>query len=254
MKNIDALRKCAVRATSPISPTRAVAYLGGHTPLPRSDLEVTLKEDGTTELLRNVDLYQGACPSPLPVGDARDGKARPSQKASPKPTKAEVLALAKDFDEALWNMEFDRARELTSCFNVFEKTPYDACAASEFLVLGPVPRGEVRAQDGTPWNEYAFSSLEDITGIAQDAVDKSVWNVSYKHKRTNKTKSFAVQRVGSDWKMLGVVGRMSEGITTVRYMNDFHEKAKREVFERRLAGEQIDENGEPLNPEAEPEE
>ena len=31
MKNIDALRKCAVRATSPISPTRAVAYLGGHT-------------------------------------------------------------------------------------------------------------------------------------------------------------------------------------------------------------------------------
>lgn len=214
-------------------------------------VEVTVREDGSTELLRNVDLYQGDCPAPLPGGEAREGTARPSTKAVSAPSEAEVVALAKAFDEALWNLDFSKARELTSCFNVFEEQPYGACAASEFLVLGPVPRGEVRPQDGTPWNEYVFADLDSMGRIVKDPVDGSVWHATFKHKRTGKTKSFGVQKVKGEWKMLGIVGRQAEGITTVRYMNDLHDKDKRAILERRLAGEEIDERGEPLNPEAE---
>jgi len=218
-------------------------------------IEVTIDEAGVPQLGRNVDLYKGACPHPLPEGASREGTKRPKKDAAPKPTKAEVVALAKDFDQALWDMDFVKAKEMTSCFNLFEEKKYGSCAVSEFLSLGPIQRGEMRAQDGTPWHEYAFTDLDSASfGLVRDSGDPSVWHATVKHKRTGKTKSFGVQRVGTSWKMLGVVGRQAEAITTVRYMNDFHDRSKRDIFDRRLAGEEIDENGEPLNPDAEEQE
>ena len=187
--------------------------------------------------------------SPLP-DRARVEAGRLLERRALDPSRDEVVEQAEQPSEVL-----GRGKEMTSCFNLFEEKKYGSCAVSEFLSLGPIQRGEMRAQDGTPWHEYAFTDLDSASfGLVRDSGDPSVWHATVKHKRTGKTKSFGVQRVGTSWKMLGVVGRQAEAITTVRYMNDFHDRSKRDIFDRRLAGEEIDENGEPLNPDAEEQE
>ena len=49
--------------------------------------------------------------------------------------------------------------------------------------------------------------------------------------------------------MVGVVGAKSECLTGIRYVYDLHRKEKRDIFERRLSGEQIDEKGHSTLPE-----
>ena len=61
-----------------------------------------------------------------------------------------------------------------------------------------------------------------------------------------------MQWADGGWHLVGFVGRKAEGLTIARFFYDLHRKDKREVFERRLGGEQIDENGHPLDPFAAP--
>jgi hypothetical protein len=60
-----------------------------------------------------------------------------------------------------------------------------------------------------------------------------------------------VQWVDNQWKLLGIVSRQSAKLTVARILNDLHERDKRDIFRRRLAGEEIDDSGQLINPEAE---
>ena len=72
--------------------------------------------------------------------------------------------------------------------------------------------------------------------------------------KNRKMLSFSIQWVGGEFKLFGAVSIMGAGLTPIRLMNDLHDKQYREAFEKRLAGEEVDYKGNPLNPNAEEEE
>jgi|GEM_PF-1935017 len=199
-------------------------------------------------------IAEGDCPQPMPGGEERTARPRPSSAAPRPPSKADVEKLVKAFDDALWQGDFAAARDQLACYNLFEEDTFGSCSLAEVIALGPVPRGEPRMQDGTPWLEYLQDSPAAFGRISPDRKDKSLFHVEVTHKRTGKVRTFSVQWVGGAWKLVGVVGRQAESITTVRILTDLGDKDKRDIFERRLAGEPIDEQGNPLDPNAAPEE
>ena len=213
-------------------------------------VEVKVAGD-TAKLEGKLDLYQGDCPNPLPGGEERTSASQPKSPAPKPPTKSQVTALAKEFDQALWDQDLEKALTLTSCYNLYEKSKYGTCSAGEFVSLGPQIRGEQRPQDGTPWLEYAVSDFDSFGRIVKDRGYKNLFHVMVKHKRTGRDRSFAVQRVGGSWKMVAVVAAKAEQLTTVRIINDLHKRDRREVFDRRMEGEAIDEHGNPYDPTAE---
>ena len=216
-------------------------------------VEVRMDESGAPVLEGEIDLYQGDCPVPLPKGWERAARTAP-RKAPPKPpTKAQIIKLLRDFDAALDAGDHSAARELTSCWNLFEERPYGACALGDFVAVGPSFPAEARMSHGTPWLEYSLKKPDDIGRIVKDRVDPTIYHVTLKHKRTGRTRSFSVQFAQAGWKMLGIIGQKAEAITPVRYLNDLHDPAKRDILKRRLEGEKIDHEGNSLEPDAEQE-
>ena len=208
--------------------------------------------DGAAPVIEGtVALAEGDCPHPLPAGEDRTASSRPTTAAPKAPTKAQVTAAIKAYDDALYDGDFLAARDALSCYNLFEDPMVGTCSVAEVIAAGPVPRGEARMQDGTPWLEYIQDDYSNFGRIVRDRKDKSLYHVMYKHKRNNKDRSISVQYVKGDWKLVGIVGKQAESITTARIINDLHDRDTRDIFERRLAGETIDEAGNPLFPEEE---
>jgi len=201
--------------------------------------------DGEPRFEGDVTLGQGDCPQPLPEGEERTARKRPTQPPPKPPTKADVKSLAQRVEDAFYSGDFLLAQDLTSCYNLFEKDRYGTCSVGEFLGVGPSLHGEQRTQDGTPWLEYTISKLDDIGAITKDRKDPTLFHVNMTHKRTGSDRSFAVQWVGGQWKMVGVVGVKGEALTVVRYVYDLHRSGRRDIFQRRLDGEELDEQGNP---------
>ena len=217
-------------------------------------VEVQVDEAGGAKVLQDLSLGQGACPSPLPVGETRGPGTVPPTLSGKAPSKAEVIEIAGALDKALFDGDLQRVQELTACYNLVDEAPYFGnCSVGEFISVGPSFQGEQRAQDGTPWAEYTLRSLDDIGRITTDRKDRGMVHVNLKHKRTGKDRSFSLKYTADGWKMVGVIGQKAEGLTAVRYLYDLHRADRRDVFERRLAGEELDEQGNPLNPEPEEE-
>jgi hypothetical protein len=216
------------------------------TPLKTPTWMVKIAEDGTSTIDGDVSLHQGGCPNPLPEGEERGpGKTAPTE-GHKAPSKADVKKLATKLDDALFEGDLRAVRDLTACYNLEDKAPYfQNCSAGEFVSLGHAFHGEQRAQDGVPWTELAIRDLDDIRRIVPDGKMKGMYHATMIHKRTKRERSFAVQWVDGSWKMVGVIGRKAEALTSVRYIYDLHKRDKRDIFLRRMDGEVIDEAGDP---------
>ena len=219
-----------------------------------SYVRVKENEDGSMELEKGDDeqlsLYQGACPSPLPEVDMeRTSSSRPTKKPPQAPSKSDAVAAAKRLDDALFNGDFEEAKAAVSCYNLYEKKQYGACAPSEFLNLGPLPRGGApRMSDGPPWSMNTFKSLDDLRKPFKDSKDPTMFHVEVKKaKGKAKRRTMAIQWVDNEWKVVGVLGRLSEGLATVQVVYDLDRSDKRDIFEKRMKGEQIGEDGLPLD-------
>lgn len=193
-------------------------------------------------------LFGGGCPSPLPVVDpARTPEAPPRGRPPRAPTRAEVVEAAQRLDEALWSHDLAAALDATACYNLYEEEPFGACSAAELVAVGPLTRGELRRSDGPPWSMNAFADLGALGAPERSRADKTLFHVqvkpaSGKHKR----RTLSVQWVEDTWKLVGLVQRQAEGLTSVEYVVDLDRPERWDVFQRRLAGEQIDLRGEPL--------
>jgi len=213
------------------------------------EVSVVADAEGKLSVEGDLKLFAGACPSPLPGGEERGATSRPSAKPPGAPSMDEVAALANALDKALYDGDYVAALAKTQCYNLFEKPPFGACSAGELVAVGPAMQGPPRAQDGTPWLEYAASSADAFGKIVRDGGDPTMFHVLL--KGGGKERSFAVQWVDGEWKMVGVIGRKAEALTAVRYLYDLHRPDRRKVFERRLAGEELDEKGESTKKEDE---
>lgn len=201
-----------------------------------------------------VALAEGDCPHPMPLGEDRTARAAPSGKPKGAPSRADVEAAVQRFDEALWAGDFLAVRDAMVCYNLFEDDKVGSCSVGELVALGPVPRGEPRMQDGTPWLEYLQDDWRSFGRVVPDGKDRTLVHVMVEHKRTKAPRSFSLQWDGGEWKVVGIVARQAESITAARIINDLHDRKKRDIFGRRLAGERIDEQGNPLDPVEEEEE
>ncbi len=208
-------------------------------------VQLLVDQDGNTSIEGDISLRQGACPSPLPGGEDRTPRARPTDKPPKPPTRDQVIALEKQLDDAFYTLDFEKVRDLSICYNLFEKDRVGTCSVGEFVALGQSFKGEQRPQDGLPWMEYTIRKPEDIGRIVRDRKDPTMYHVMMKRKRDGRDRSFAVQWVDGRWKMVAVVGLKAEGLTHARYVYDLHRPDRRDVFERRLAGEELDEHGNP---------
>lgn len=205
-------------------------------------IEVTVSKEGAPVFDASVlNLHQGGCPSPLPAGEERGSRARPTEKAPGAPSRDEVLALAQKFDQALYDGDFQGALLLSVCYNLVDSPMVGACSVGELISVGPSFHGSPRAQDGTPWAEYVINKADDIGSISRDGQDASLYHVGVKAK--GRDRSFAVQWVDGGWRMVGVIGKKAEALTPARYLYDLHKADRRRIFERRLAGDAIDEAG-----------
>ena len=243
---------------------RVTAKVGMTTPTPWFEcltadqkerrIEVEIDEAGQATLRQPLDLGQGGCPHPLPAGEDRGPGTAAPKLTHTAPSKADVVALAGSIDKSLYDGDFLSVRDQTACYNLVDDKPfYGNCAVGDFISIGPSFQGEARAQDGTPWAEYTIKSLDDVGRIVADRADRGLFHVTMKHKRTGKDRSFSLKRGPDGWLMVGVISQKAEALTTVRFLNDLHRADQRDIFQRRLDGEEIDHLGEPLNPvEAEP--
>lgn len=193
----------------------------------------------------DLDLRQGDCPSPLPGGEERGPTGPAPAEAHAAPSIDEVRALIAAFDQALVDGKLVEARAMTACYNLAEEPPvYGACSVGELVAHGPTFLAEARPQDGTPWLEYAATGPDGFTRVVKDGRHPSMAHALVKHKRTGKDRSVSVVWADGGWKLVGVVFRKAEALTTARYLNDLHDSKKRDIFERRFVkGEKIDDQG-----------
>ena len=259
---------CVVLGSDPVAKVTNVAFGGEHwvvdldvsvtNPSPwfaclqskytHKQVGVELREDGSANILGDLTLGQGGCSPTLPADVERKGGARPHRAPKGPPTKAQVVSLMKAFDQALHDADFAAAREQTRCVNLFEDPMWNACSLGELVSVGPSFFAS-RGRDGTPWLEYTLKKAEDIGRIVPDKQDPALFHVMMKHKRSGKNRSFTVQWADGDWRLFGVVGQKAEALTAMRFVSDLHDRTRRDVLERRIAGEKIDHNGNPLEEE-----
>ncbi len=220
-------------------------------PVLNRQISVVRGDDGGAELDADLAIFDGTCPQPMPGGEERRSAVRPSTKAPSTPSVDQVKALLREFDQALYDRDFEAALSKVSCYNVFEEQRYGTCAVSELINLAPLPRnGAARPEDGPPWSMNVFDSLDAIKRVRADRDDPSLFHVELV-PRKGSDRSLAVQWVAGEWKVVGVVGLKAEDITTMQIVYDLHRKEKREIFERRMQGEPIDAKGYPYDPNAE---
>lgn len=201
----------------------------------------------------DLALTEGDCPHPLPGGEERTPRARPTADAPRAPSRSTVLALFRAFDEALYQKEWEKALDMVSCYNLYEERKYGSCSVAELISVGPLTRGSPRPEDGPPWLENVVFSVEDFGAIRRDRRDGSLYHVRLDSERGG-SRTVAVQWVDGRWKLVGVVGRKAEALTFMRFVYDLDRREKRDIFERRMEGEPIDEKGHPLDPYADLEE
>jgi hypothetical protein len=207
-------------------------------------------DDGGAEVEGELALFDDACPRPLPGGEERRSAVRPTSKAPQAPSLDLVRALLTDFDQALYDRDFEKALGMVSCYNVFEKDKYGTCSVAELISLAPLPRnGAVRPEDGPPWAMNVIDSLDALERVRPDRDDPSMFHVMVK-PRKGEDRSLAVQWVGGGWKLVGVVSLKAEDLTKMEIIYDLHRKEKKEIFERRMQGEPIDAKGYPYDPNA----
>ena len=208
-----------------------------------------LVENDAPAVQTDLSLFQGDCPNPVPVSTARQSGREPAQAAPGAPSPDAIRELAAIFDQALADNDHTTARDMVACYNLFEDEPYEACSISEIIGHGSVKNG-----DADPWLEYAVTDFEGFSRPVQDRDKPFLFHVTLKHRRSKKTRSFTVQWAGRQLKLVGIVGAKAEGLTTARILTDLHDRDKKDIFLRRLAGEELDDKGNSLNPGAEPEE
>ncbi len=192
------------------------------------------------------------CPSPLVKAEKRGSNPRPVAEPSKGPSLDKVKSIAQKFDGKLYDGKFHKALEAVSCVDLFVPQKWGNCAVSEVLSLGHSTRGQMRPQDGTPWLENELIDFGALKKIKADSLDKTMYHVLFEGRRSKKTRSFTVQWKDGDWKLLGALSLYDSGLTPLRFINDLHDKATRDIFERRLNGEAIDHRGELLDPNAAP--
>ena len=93
------------------------------------------------------------------------------------------------------------------------------------------------------WNTRS-ASPKTLSRIIADKADPTLYHVMMKHKRTGKLRSF--YRFNGTTGNGSVRGGWSEGRspgTSMRFVNDLHDRTKRDILERRINGEKIDHNG-----------
>lgn len=213
-------------------------------------VQVTGDEAGLPVFDADLDVLPGDCAVPLPPGEERPTGSLPKHKPAKAPTKDQVLAAVKRFDDALYEHDWMGVLENTSCYNLVEDKKYGSCTASEFIQVGPHPRGEQRMGDGNPWTEFVIADLDDIVRISPDPKAKTMFHVHLKHKRSGNPRSYAVEWADDTWKVVAVVAAPGADLTTARVIYDLHKGDKRDIFWQRMAGEEIDEDGNPLDPYA----
>ena len=217
-------------------------------------VQVSADEDGNPVFEADLDVTPGACPTPMPAGEDRPTGSLPRHKPSRAPTKADVGDAVKRFDDALYDHDWLAVVDAVSCYNLVEEAKYGSCTPAEFVQMGPHPRGEDRMGDGIAWTENIIADLDDIWKITPDTKQKTMFHVHVKHKRSGKARSFAVEWADDEWKVVAVVGAYGADLTTARVFYDLHKADKRDIFWQRMAGEEIDEEGNPLDPYASDEE
>jgi len=208
-------------------------------------VEVSVKDEKPV-VDTDMAITPGACPHPLPGGEERTSANRPTTPAPSAPSRDTVISLLRSFDKALSDREYQKALGLVSCYNFFEEKKYGSCTPAELLNLSPLGKGS-DPNDGPPWLEYVIDRPEQVGAITKDPKDPSVYNVRLEStKKGAKPRSLAVQYVDGAWKLVGVVSRQAESITTARFLYDLDRPEKRTTFERRMKGDKIDDNGEPI--------
>ncbi len=195
-------------------------------------------------------LTDGACPHPMPGGEERKADARPRSKPKKAPTKDQVVRLMERFDDALEADDYLAALDMVSCYNLFEESTYGTCSPAEIIQLAP----HVGEGIGMPWTEYVIADLGDIDRITPDREIETMYHVRMRHKRNGRERSMGVEWADGEWKLVGVLGAKGADLSTLRFIYDLHKTEKRDIFLRRLDGEEIDEKGYLLDPFAEEEE
>lgn len=205
-------------------------------------------DDGTMTIETEPALFGGSCPKPLPlVNQSRKGSSPPTKAPPSAPSLQDVVAAAKRVDDALWAGDIAAVAEATACYNLYEKVQYGACSGAEFVNVGPIPRGgQLRRQDGPPWTNNVFESLDDIGRAKRDRADPTMFHaVVSAGTLKQKKRTVSVQWADGGWKLVGLVQRKAEGLTSVEYVTDLGRSDARDIFRRRMEGEDIDHQGRP---------
>ncbi len=211
-------------------------------------VRVLADAEGTLAFESPPELFGGDCPHPLPLvnPERKPAGARPKAAPSGSPSSDDVKAAAKRLDDALWAGDLAAALEATACYNLYEEHPFGACSAAELVNVGPITRDELRRRDGPPWTMNVFDSLGGLGRISRDRDDPTLFHVVVERGNLrNPKRTISVQWVDGSWRVVGLVQRKAEGLTTVEYVTDLGRNDKRRIFERRLAGEDIDHRGLP---------
>ena len=193
------------------------------------------------------------CTQPGTAFVDRKESIRPTDAPPKAPSFEEVQTLLNNFDQALYDYDFEKALSFVSCANLID-AKWGYCTISELLPLAHVTKGEERMRDGSPWLANTARDFDAFRIIERDAKDPTMYHLRYSDIRNKQALSISVQYVGTDWKLLGAISEVQQGITPLTFILNLHDKEIRAIFERRLAGEQIDSKGRPLNPFEKPEE
>ena len=182
----------------------------------------------------------------------RAEKTRPTEAPKKAPTKQEIQELLNNFDQALYDYDFAKAISYISCANLID-AKWGYCTLSELLPLGHVTKGEERMQDGRPWLANTARDFSVFAKSTRDSKDPTLYHLRYKDRRNKKPLSISMQYVGGEWKLFAAIAEVQQGVTPLSFILNLHDKEVRDIFERRLAGEEIDSQGRPLNPFEKPE-
>lgn len=205
--------------------------------------------EGTLEVVGGqVNVGRGACSSPAPLGDGRKALARPRGKAPKLPTKGEVDQLVRAFDDKMRAKDYYGALQHVRCFNLFEDDKFGSCSAGELIGLAAIPKGGEDEPFEPPWTDGVFTDTSKFGRIFFDKRDKHMAHVEIRHRRTDDKRTMAMYWMDKEWHLVGVVSLKGEGLTSMRFVYDLDRKDRRDIFERRLAGEMIDEKGHPYDP------
>lgn len=171
---------------------------------------------------------------------------RPTEAPKKAPSQAEIQDLLTKFDQALFDYDYAKATSYVSCANLID-AKWGYCTLAELLPLGQILKEE-RMRDGNPWLSNTARDFSVFTTVTRDSKDPTMYHLRYKDRRNKKPLSISIQYVGGEWKLFGAIAEVQQGITPLSFILNLHDKETKEIFERRLAGEQIDSKGRPLNP------